>query len=279
MPSAYINDNRLLADFAAERDALLRLLTRTLEADDRVAAAWLWGSFGRGEADALSDLDVWVVVHDAAWPAVREGRHTFVRSLGEPLIALEAYGNWPVGGSYLLTLYSGESAPLHVDWYWQATSVAQVPPGTALLLDRVGLPHTATAPAFPGAPSTPQRTQPEEIAHQVRFFWAMLLIAAKYVGRAPARRGIELWDHVWSPLAAVQTLAGLAPPTLQCETGQVVSRFGDKLTLLRKLVALMATWMPQLAALGVETPSGCVVSQASKYLDMIDVIGSKASQP
>lgn len=36
--------NKLLSDYAAERDALLRLLTQTLEADDRIAAAWLWGS-------------------------------------------------------------------------------------------------------------------------------------------------------------------------------------------------------------------------------------------
>ena len=220
LSSLSFHGNKVLADYAAERDALLRALTQTLEADARVAAAWLWGSLGRGEADALSDLDVWVVIYDADWPVVCEGHHAFVRSLGEPLIILEAYGNWPNCGRYLLTLYPGEIAPLQVDWYWQVASAAQVLPDTALLLDRVGLPQSSTPPAFPGAPSTPQWTQPEEIAHHVRFFWAMVPIVAKYVGRAPARVGIErgahggdtgaiiraparvgieLWDLVWSP--------------------------------------------------------------------------------
>lgn len=42
----------------AERDALLRTIEAALRADERVVAAWLVGSLGRGTADALSDLDL-----------------------------------------------------------------------------------------------------------------------------------------------------------------------------------------------------------------------------
>ena len=45
---------------AAERDALLARAVERLQADARVGAAWLFGSLGRGEEDALSDLDLWV---------------------------------------------------------------------------------------------------------------------------------------------------------------------------------------------------------------------------
>jgi hypothetical protein len=58
-----------------ERDALISRLTEVLLADDRVRAAWLSGSVGRGTADRFSDVDVVAAVssHDleafvADWP-------------------------------------------------------------------------------------------------------------------------------------------------------------------------------------------------------------------
>lgn len=41
-----------------ERDRLLDRLVASLERDERVVAAWLSGSLGRGTADAWSDVDV-----------------------------------------------------------------------------------------------------------------------------------------------------------------------------------------------------------------------------
>ena len=38
------------------------------EADERVRAMWLSGSLGRGDADAMSDLDLIVAVADDALP-------------------------------------------------------------------------------------------------------------------------------------------------------------------------------------------------------------------
>src|SRR4051812_13184180 len=47
-----------VAAYRAERDTLLRRVQQALERDPRVAAAWLFGSLGRGSEDALSDLDL-----------------------------------------------------------------------------------------------------------------------------------------------------------------------------------------------------------------------------
>ena len=53
------------------RELLLRI-HRQLEADPRFVAAWLGGSYGRAEQDAVSDLDLFVVVKDAsAFPLCR----------------------------------------------------------------------------------------------------------------------------------------------------------------------------------------------------------------
>ena len=62
---------------ADEREALVSRLTEVLRSDDRVRAAWLSGSFGRGTADRFSDVDVLAAVssEDLAafaddWPAL-----------------------------------------------------------------------------------------------------------------------------------------------------------------------------------------------------------------
>ena len=48
----------------SEHVALLKQLERVLQADQRIVAAWLFGSEARRTSDVLSDLDVWVIVKD-----------------------------------------------------------------------------------------------------------------------------------------------------------------------------------------------------------------------
>ena len=47
-----------------ERAALLRRVEQVIRRDCRVRAAWIMGSVARGEDDALSDLDLFIVVAD-----------------------------------------------------------------------------------------------------------------------------------------------------------------------------------------------------------------------
>ncbi len=49
-----------LLTYEAERAALLETIVQHARADARVVAGWLFGSLGRGDGDALSDLDVWL---------------------------------------------------------------------------------------------------------------------------------------------------------------------------------------------------------------------------
>jgi predicted nucleotidyltransferase len=46
----------LLRGRSEERARLLQRARVTIEQDDRVSAAWLYGSCARGDADAFSDL-------------------------------------------------------------------------------------------------------------------------------------------------------------------------------------------------------------------------------
>jgi len=54
-------------------------------ADARVAAAFLTGSYATGTADAHSDLDLGVIIADAAYDDFLTSREPFVRLLGEPV--------------------------------------------------------------------------------------------------------------------------------------------------------------------------------------------------
>ena len=61
----------------AEREALLARITESLEADGRIAAAWLFGSMGRGETDDLSDLDLRVVAYDEHIESICASRQVY----------------------------------------------------------------------------------------------------------------------------------------------------------------------------------------------------------
>src|SRR5579871_2366960 len=66
---------RRLAAYAAERNELLTAIVGALQRDSRVMAAWLFGSIGRGTADELSDLDLFVIIEDDRLAEVIETRY------------------------------------------------------------------------------------------------------------------------------------------------------------------------------------------------------------
>ena len=75
-----------LCEYAAQRDDILRRITAALDADERISAAWLLGSFGRGEADEWSDLDLHVAVRDDALETLLDNRMAFYLVAGEPVL-------------------------------------------------------------------------------------------------------------------------------------------------------------------------------------------------
>nr|MBA2285799.1 nucleotidyltransferase domain-containing protein [Ktedonobacteraceae bacterium] len=116
-----------------EQEALLQQALVVLQADQRVVAAWLFGSRGRGTSDALSDLDVWVIVRDEFIEVASAERESFVAQCGSPVLVLEAPQNAPAGGAYLMALYPGQAGVQQVDWYWQRQGDASRPRHAVLL--------------------------------------------------------------------------------------------------------------------------------------------------
>ena len=63
----------------------------TCQADERVVAAFLGGSYARGTADEYSDLDLYLITTDEAYEDFVARREDFMRLLGEPAF-LEGFG-------------------------------------------------------------------------------------------------------------------------------------------------------------------------------------------
>jgi len=178
----------MLRQHREDRDALLRSLTASLQSDPRVRAARLWGSFGRDEADDLSDLDPWLLVADEAVAAMGPTLRLYAEQTGSLISGGEAPQNAPPGGGYFGSLHEGRHGLLHVDCYWQPQSSVTSVPEHAVLFDRL---NERNSPAE--EPPVPHPVLPDandgdrgRIAGGIGFAWLMFSIAAKYLARDPA---------------------------------------------------------------------------------------------
>lgn len=184
-----------LDDYAHKRGVLLERITDALEADPRVTAVWLSGSFGRNVEDAWSDLDLYIAVDDDAFAAFLDERDQFYRRIGDPLlIQREMPSNAQGRSRFQLVIYSG---PLEVDWTIGPASDATRPLETKLVFARRPIPIV-----IPRSLSTTERR--EQANDSLIFFWVMAPIAIKYAGRGESRRASSQIDlltgafiHLW----------------------------------------------------------------------------------
>jgi predicted nucleotidyltransferase len=196
-----------------EYEVLLQRAREVLQADQRVVAAWLFGSRGRQTPDVLSDTDLWVVVEDEQIETFCKERQRYVSQLGEPVLLLEAARNAPARGAYLMALYAGRAGVHQVDWYWQRRSDASLPRHAELLFDRGGI-RQDSREEQPDPAGTPQAlTQPEraEQATQLSsYFWVMSNIAVKCVLRHQAWLAVSMLEMLKGLVDEMKRLVGLS---------------------------------------------------------------------
>src|SRR5712692_1711009 len=65
--------------------AVMNRFVAACQADERVVAAFLGGSYARGAVDAYSDLDLYLITTDEGYDDFFAGREAFFQLLGEPL--------------------------------------------------------------------------------------------------------------------------------------------------------------------------------------------------
>lgn len=171
-----------LREHREDRAVLLHSLFASFQADSRVRAAWLWGSFGRNEADDLSDLDPWLIVTDEFASEMGPSIRWYAEQTGSFISGGEAPHNAPPDGGYFGSLHEGRHGLLHMDCYWQPQFAVTTVPEHAVLFDRLREP-VDPMPASHPLPST--NGIDGEIASGLGFAWLMFSISGKYLARDP----------------------------------------------------------------------------------------------
>lgn len=166
--------------------ALLASLTAFWQSDARIRVALLWGSFGRGKADDLSDLDPWFLVADGAATLIEPVLREYAEQTGSLVSAAENIPQYaPPGGGYVGFLHEGRHGLLQVDCYWQPVSVPLPEAEYAVLFDRQAEVYESQEYPKLNLAEEAQGLQ-AEVEPGLRFTWFMFLITAKNLARDPA---------------------------------------------------------------------------------------------
>ncbi len=174
-----------LREHRTGRDALLASLTAFWQGDARIRAALLWGSFGRGEADDLSDLDPWLIVTDDAAAEMGLSLRQYAEQAGDLILAKNTPQHAPAGGGFVSYLHEGRHGLLQVDCYWQPVSTALPEAEYEVLFDRQA--EDSVGQEYPNLtlPKDALGLQ-AEVEHGLHFTWFMFSITAKSLARDPA---------------------------------------------------------------------------------------------
>lgn len=143
------------------------------QADNRIVAAFLGGSYAREEADRFSDLDLYFVTTDESYEDFLDEKESFIRQLGEPVF-LEDFGV-PHGYCFILSnTTEGEF------WFGSESQFKDIYSGPhKVLLDKKNI---LVGKAFP-APIADQTRQLELLQQQIDWFWHELSHFIKAMGR------------------------------------------------------------------------------------------------
>jgi len=272
-----------LHEHREDRDALLASLTASLEADPRVRALWLWGSFERGEADDLSDLDPWIIVTDEAALEIGPSLRHYAQQTGNFIVGGEAPHLAPPQGGFFASRHEGRHGLLHVDCYWQAQSAIETvtdfyrkspTADRVYLIDRLDAPPASSHP-FPIPPdqSVPLTQRETEIEGGIGFAWLMFSIAAKYLARYPDS-DMALMQYPRPGLENAAVLLG-KERLLTASDWSVPEKSIDKLHSLRRLASKASELTEAANKQGMPlSPLHAVC--LGRYLDMVgDILIAK----
>ncbi|HEV2238552.1 MAG TPA: nucleotidyltransferase domain-containing protein [Ktedonobacterales bacterium] len=169
-----------------QRQAVIDRIVAVCQADDRVVATFLGGSYARGATDAYSDIDCGLITTDAAYDQFFAERAAFVRQLGEPIF-LEDYrterGDWVFFALLARRAGAADQGEMAVEcelMLARASAFQRMHVGPhRVLLDKVNL---LTGVAFAAA-ALPEDELAERVRSQITWFWH------------------DLTHHVTTPLA------------------------------------------------------------------------------
>jgi predicted nucleotidyltransferase len=255
--------NRSNPALRTHRDEILNRIVSRLERDERVLAAWLSGSTGRGTDDDWSDIDLHISVRDEDYVTWLTGRATLYREVGAPVLIQEEQPSET--GVYQLVLFAG---PVFLDLVVHPKSHAVLDVDERLVFERSGLPMFET-------PSLAEDERRTRLRHQLDFFWLMTPIALKYLARGRTHRAVTQLDllagsfiNVWRLLYRPQRREAGGPhwlhPEHDAELIAIIPRLAEHIDpgkvfdAITRLMASMRALEERLEALGIPIPSDAI---------------------
>lgn len=253
--------SQIIARYVAVRAEMLAAITSFLQQDSRFVAAWLTGSFGRGEQDDFSDLDLRVIVTDTASAALcaqpwshgartTDERLAFFSRFGTPSVVYDAHENAPEGGTFTYVLYDNG---LNVDWMLMPQSKALRGSDTLLLFDEVGIPQE---PA-PDAENLEGRIT--TASDMTGFFWMIAASSLKYLQRDDIVYFYILLDWLHNAIEDVQRTVDVTPWWYHGGSyARMAFTRAEQIAQFRDLCARMLALMPQVERMGGYVPTSPV---------------------
>lgn len=152
------------------QQAFIEAATDALVEDPRVRAAWLEGSFGRGDADRYSDVDLHVLLEPETGAGFRDDAEAWLNGL-RPLVLYKL-----MFGGAMINALTDEG--LRVDiWLHEGASYAVEPDKARVLTAAPGALHNKqAAPVDPAAVAA-------RLDEQMREFWRCIAMTPVIVGR------------------------------------------------------------------------------------------------
>lgn len=143
------------------------------QADPRILAAYLSGSYASRQADEYSDVDLFFVTTPESYAAFLAEKQAFARKLGE-LLFLEDFG---VPHGYLFIHENGTEGEF---WFGRPNNIQDVMSGPhVVLFDRGGIQTVGVASAL----AVDQARQRDLLRRQLDWFWHELAHFIKAMGR------------------------------------------------------------------------------------------------
>lgn len=143
------------------------------QADERIIAAFVGGSYAEGKADKYSDLDLFFISTDQAYETFLLERENFIRLLGEPLF-LEDFGK---SHGYFVIFSNGADCEI---WFGRENNFHDIHGGAyKVLFDKGGI---LTGAVFP-LHVADEVEQIEILRRQLDWFWHELSHFIKAMAR------------------------------------------------------------------------------------------------
>ena len=163
--------------FPENHQEIIGRFVEVCQADDRIVAAFIGGSYAIGNTDEFSDLDLFFVTTDSDYEDFVSEREHFIHQLGDPLF----YDGFGLQHGYCIIFSNSAECDI---WFGCESNFLGIYNGTFQpLLDKKGILNSVIFPARVAQ----QENQLELLGQQLDWFWHELSHFIKAIGRG------QLW--------------------------------------------------------------------------------------